>query len=113
MKLIEYTNDLRGPGPDFVVLSTESFFVPESSVLLTPPVPHLNDPLPDAAAKPFIDAFLKKNNLPVQPYSARIETWPDARQPWPVFVFQEFGDGDCVDEFYPNDFDSQTIEVTK
>ena len=111
MKLIEYTNKPHGPGPDFVVLSTEYFSVLESEVLVKPPVPNLHDPLPAAAAKPFIDAFLKKNNLPVRPYSARIETWPDAHQPWPVFVFQEFGSGDCVAEFYPKNFESQTIAV--
>ena len=78
----------------------------ESSVTIALPCPSHNGPLPSFAAKVFFDSL----HFPTDgEYSARVETWSLARQPWPVFIFEEFGFGDCVGEFYPKDFDSQTI----
>lgn len=114
MKPIEYVCVWRD-GRDYdKVLATASVFVP--AVLIQGPIPEDCDPLPSDVARPFIDAFLKcENRQAAAPgeYVATIEKWPHARQPWPIFVSGEYGEGGWVAEFYPKNFESQTIETAK
>ena len=85
--------------------------VAASCVLIDEPCPHFNDPMPPVVAKTFIDACFEVDNLPAGDYSAVVQKFPESHQPWPVFVFQNWHGGDCVGEFYPKNFESQTIEI--
>lgn len=88
--------------------------VPLSTVQIEAPFPQWDVQLPLAIAQTLIAPILKAENIIIPPekYSAMIERWPLARQPWPIFICEEFNSGDIIAEYYPRVFTSQIIANT-